>query len=107
MNSSVNTDNVLVTLPNGAKIRVEATSFGGREKVSSLAALPFEDITNAVEGISVALIESLKKVGPRKTTIEFGIEVGVESGKLTALVCKGSGKANLKIALEWGNQDVK
>jgi Trypsin-co-occurring domain 1 len=33
--------------------------------------------------------------------VEFGIDVGIESGKLTALICKGSGNASLKITLEF------
>ena len=32
----------------------------------------------------------------------LGIEVAVESGQLTALIVKGSGKANLEITMEWG-----
>ena len=31
-----------------------------------------------------------------------GVQVGIESGKLTALLVKGTGNANLKITLEWG-----
>jgi hypothetical protein len=30
-----------------------------------------------------------------------GLGVGVEAGQLTALLVKGSGKANLKITLTW------
>lgn len=101
MNASVVTDTVKVKLANGAVIRVESVNMGGRKKVGVLDTLPFDDITNAIEGIAGSLIECLKKVQPRKTIIEFGLEVGVESGNLTALLCKGTGKANLKIALEW------
>jgi hypothetical protein len=41
-------------------------------------------------------------VQPKKATVEFGVEVTVKSGKLTALIVEGEGKGNLKITLEWG-----
>jgi hypothetical protein len=43
----------------------------------------------------------MAKVAPTKPSVEFAIEVGLESGKLTALWVKGTGTANLKIAMEW------
>jgi hypothetical protein len=36
-----------------------------------------------------------------RDTTEFGVEFGYESGQLTALIVKGTGKANLKITMEW------
>jgi Trypsin-co-occurring domain 1 len=41
-------------------------------------------------------------VQPDKISVKVGIEVAVESGQLTALIVKGSGKANLEITMEWG-----
>lgn len=35
--------------------------------------------------------------------MEFGLEVALESGQLTAVLVKGSAKANLKITLEWAS----
>jgi hypothetical protein len=34
----------------------------------------------------------------------LGLEVGLESGNLTALLVKGTGTANLKLILEWGGE---
>jgi len=45
---------------------------------------------------------TISKVQPKKATVEFGVEVRVKSGKLTALIVEGEGKGNLKITLEWG-----
>jgi hypothetical protein len=44
-------------------------------------------------------------VRPDRGTVEFGIDVGVESGALTALVVKGTGTATLKVTLEWERSD--
>lgn len=107
MKDSESSENVKVQLENGAVIRVESVDLGGRKKVGALDVLPFKEVTDAVEGIAGALIDSIKKVQPKKTTVEFGLEVGVESGNLTALLCKGTGKANLKIVLEWEGTEEK
>jgi Trypsin-co-occurring domain 1 len=94
---------VPVLLPNGKEIRVEATLLPGEEEVS-FKALPVAEIFDAVEGIGQAVVTTLQKVKPRKATVELGLEVGLESGHLTALLVKGTGTANLKLTLEWGGE---
>jgi hypothetical protein len=92
---------VPVTLADGTIIRIEARDLGGTQKVGAFDNKAFKDMTDAIEGIATAFHESLAKIGPRKASVEFGVEVAIESGQLTALICKGSGKANVKISLEW------
>lgn len=104
-------ENIPVKLDNGVQIRVEATrispSIHGRtpneERESDVGAKiqSFKEVTDAIEGIAGSVVESLKKFNPSKSTIEFGVEFGYESGQLTALVVKGTAKANLKITMEW------
>jgi len=48
-----------------------------------------------------AIAEPINRAKPSKATVKFGMELAVESGKLTAMLVKGSGKANLEISLEW------
>ncbi len=91
-----------VKLANGAKIRVAATMLGGEEDVAFR--LPsFEEVTNTIEGIASSLNAALEKVKPKKASVEFGLEVAMESGKLTSLLVDSSGTATLKITLEWGS----
>jgi hypothetical protein len=104
--TSDDTTVVPVTLGDGATIRIEAISLGGREKVGVLDARPFKELTDSIESIAAALGESLRRIKPKKASVEFGVEVGIESGNLTALICKGTGKANLKVTLEWSAEDV-
>jgi hypothetical protein len=90
-------------LPNGSKIRIESRALDGdgmREKVG-ITDLPFLELMPSIEGISEAVLAAVTKVSPRKASVEFGIEVSVEAGKLVALLCSGTAKANLKITLEW------
>jgi hypothetical protein len=92
---------VPVDLGNGNTILVEVTALGGREKVGAQRPLPIDEVMANIEAVSKLLGESLTRIGPSKASVEFGIEVSLETGALTALICKGGGKANLKIALEW------
>lgn len=92
-----------VKLADGTIIQVQAILLGGEEQVS--VHFPnFDEIGHAVEGIAQTLVSSLKRVKPRKTSIELGVAIALESGKLTALLVQGSSTANLKITLEWGGE---
>jgi hypothetical protein len=97
---------VPVKLPNKTHIRVEATPVkrSGDSDVSFESvkeALAIDNMQGAIEGIAQTVLSGLRTVAPHKASVEFGLEIGLESGKLTALWVKGSGKANLKITMEW------
>lgn len=90
-----------VKMPNHAIVHVEVTPLGGEQDIAAQL-LSFDGVTEAIEEISRAIGGTFEKLKPRKGTVEFGLEVGAESGKLTALLVKGTGTASLKITLEWG-----
>jgi hypothetical protein len=46
-------------------------------------------------------------VKPRKSSIEFGIDIAAEEGKLFAVIVKGEAKANIKVTLEWAKEDLE
>jgi hypothetical protein len=92
---------VPVQFANGVTMRVEATLLGGEEDVA-FNILSFQEVSDAIESITSTFTTTLEKVKPKKASIEFGLEVAVESGKLTTLLVKGASTANLKITLEWG-----
>lgn len=98
---SAETENIKARLDNGAIIHIEVTPLGGKEKVASLGLPSFSAVTDAIEGIAQTIVSTLQKVKPRAASVEFGLEIGLESGQLTALLVKGTGTANLKITLEW------
>lgn len=100
MNSSEDrSETVPIQLPNGSIIKVEAT-ITGREDVS-FSAKEFQPIADAIEGIIQMIATPIQKAKPKKATVKFGMEMAIESGALTAVIAKGSGKANLEITLEW------
>jgi len=99
------TKSVPMLLPNGVEIRVEASTPYNPESDVSFStitdALHLDNIKGAIEGIAQLVTQAIEKVAPTKASVEFAIEVGLESGQLTALWVKGTGTANLKIAMEW------
>ncbi|MCT7983228.1 hypothetical protein NG796_07980 [Laspinema sp. A4] len=105
---------VPIQLADGTIIRLEATVFGKSVEETPVAIgeeietdvsfkIPLKEVTDAIEGIAGAIKKSLDKVKPSKASVEFALEFGYESGELTAMIVKGTGKANLKITLEWSN----
>ena len=94
---------VTANLPGGGSIALEVISLQAPDSEQRVSNVPheFKDLTDSLQGMSSAIYEAIKAIAPKKATVEFGIEVAVESGKLTALWVKGSGKANLKLTLEW------
>src|SRR5262245_9752607 len=94
-------ENVPVQLAEGVRMYVEATRLGGDEDIA-FKVPSFEEVTNTIESIAGALTAAMTRVKPKKASVEVGLEIAVESGKLTTLLVQGSGKANLTISLEWG-----
>jgi hypothetical protein len=104
---------VPVKLENGAIVKFEASNFEelidenagetGEVIQGEVSAVldRLQDLKNAIEGISQTLKSSLDQAKPSKASVQFGIELGYESGQLTAMIVKGQGKANLNITLEW------
>ena len=96
------TEIVSLKVSDNVTIMAEATSLGGEERVGVNDILDFEGVTDAIEAIATSITGTLAKVKPKKASVEFSVKVGVESGKLTTLLVKGTGEGNLKITLEWG-----
>ncbi|MEH2272661.1 MAG: CU044_2847 family protein [Nostoc sp.] len=97
------TEIVKVQLPNNKEVQFEVTRpLDGKQDISATnQILPFDEITDAIEGMVEAIKDTLSRAQPQKASIKFGVKVGFESGKLTALIVKGSSEANLEITLEW------
>jgi len=101
---AIQTRPVRMRLSNGTVIKVQATSLTRESDVSALKReYSFDDIRLAIEGLTETAFIAMKKARPTRASVEFGLELGLESGKLTALLVKGTGTANLKITLEWSN----
>lgn len=97
------TEIVKTELANGITINIQATSLGGEEEVAFT--LPsFKPVTDSIEAIAESVYMTLQKIKPQKAQVEFGFEIALEAGQLSALLVKGSSTSNLKITLEWTNE---
>ena len=94
------TEPVKVQTPDGTIVHVEATLLGGEEDVAG-GFLSFDGVADALKEVSKMLVTAIDLVKPQKASVEFGLEMAVESGKLTAMLVKGSGTATLNVMLEW------
>lgn len=90
-------------------IYLEVTRLDQEEEVA-FRAISIEDFAKSVgavaESVTDALVRGLKRVRPDKVVVEFGCELGMETGKLTAMLVRGSAKANLKVSMEWTQHDL-
>jgi hypothetical protein len=103
------TEKISLQLNTGNIIRVEVNR-SSRTDVSkgNLGVKSFQVVTDALEDIVSEISSTLERANPDKATVKFGIELAVESGQLTAVLIKGSSKANLEITLEWNKfQSIK
>jgi hypothetical protein len=100
--SEFQSNTVPVQLPNGAVVNVEVTNTG-REDVG-LDVKQFQPVADVIEGVVEMIAAPIRKAKPKKATVKFGMELAIESGELTGVIVKGSGKANLEITLEWEAQ---
>ncbi|MGJ5632434.1 CU044_2847 family protein [Nostoc sp. CALU 1950] len=91
-------------LSDGKIIKVEVTPIG--EQPVSDETRVFKQATEIIKSIAEDVAGSLKDISetvkPDKFSVKLGLQIGVESGQLTALIVKGTGTANLEIAMEWG-----
>lgn len=96
---SIQTERISVQLPNETVVKIEIAQTGREDVAFGLQS--FKEVTNTLEGIAEAISSTIQKVKPHKATVKFGLEMALESGQLTAVIVKGSGKGNLEITLEW------
>ncbi len=98
------TEIIPVKLPNGTIVKIEITPETTKEQnvAFTKSDIPyFKEVTGAIEGIVESITETLQRVKPDKATVKFGVDVSLEAGQLTALIAKGTGKANMELTLEW------
>ena len=90
-----------IQLDDGVKAYLEAIPRGGREEVGILEAIPFDRVVDTIGQIANGIGRAIEQTKPSKAAVEIGIEFGLEAGKLVTLIARGTGKANLKVTLEW------
>jgi Trypsin-co-occurring domain 1 len=100
---------LVVDLGNQQTILVEARTDdptpNPERPVSIAKSLPFDGVAESIDAISTRIVAALERAKPDKATVGFGLDVCVESGQLTSLLVKGSGKATINVTLEWSSSN--
>ncbi len=92
---------VKVDMGGGRIVAIEARNVSPEQPVGIRDILNFDAVTDSIEAVADRVTSALSTVKPARAAVEFGVDIGVESGALTGLIAKGSGNATLKITLEW------
>ncbi|MDR5710414.1 MAG: CU044_2847 family protein [Armatimonadota bacterium] len=98
------TEVVAVRLPDGQRLLVEAVSF---DRVTEAARgvreldQAWNEVADIVRAAGQSVVDAFEKLRPDRVAVEFGVKLAVESGRLTALLVKGTADASLKVTLEW------
>jgi dGTP triphosphohydrolase len=102
------TRNVLVELSDGTLLQVE-TRIIGEQKVSSISKQSLKQAMSQIKSLASDLAYNLQDIKqdlkPSKVSVKVGIELAYETGQLTTILVKGSGKTNLEITFEWENRN--
>ena len=101
MTSGARKQLIEVKLADGTAFFVRAEVVSGETNVGNVAP-SFEAVMQAVEGVGRRLNEVWKNVGPSRASVEFGVELAYDAGKVLALFVDASTTASMKITLEWG-----
>jgi hypothetical protein len=93
---------VSVKLPNGEELGLEQLDSAAAGNVAgALGDLSLDRLGRIVEGLVQVMAPVALAALPGKTTVEIGLEVSVEGGKITALLVDAGAKTNLKVKMEW------
>ncbi|MEV6330027.1 CU044_2847 family protein [Streptomyces sp. NPDC051909] len=98
----------------GGVLYVEARPLGGpADRTDDLEGLEglgggrmpdLSGVTAALASFADQIGAALHRAAPDRATVEFGCQLGLEGGRLTALVVQGTVDASLRVTLEW-NRD--
>jgi hypothetical protein len=100
-----------VRLDDGTIIRIETPATGdtGQDEgyIASLGVPSFDQFTETVKRMAKSIATIWSEVQPSRASVEFNLEVGFESGNVTAWLVKGSSKGHLTVTMEWEKEPVK
>ena len=72
-----------------------------RRKQEAGEPFDLDDVGRSIAAIANSVTGALRQVRPDEAEVEFGVDIGVESGQLTSLLVKGTASATLKVRLLW------
>jgi hypothetical protein len=87
-----------------AEFFVETIGDAGVTTVSGDSVLSFEHVQETLQAIAEQVEAVWRRVKPAEASVEFGLNLTAQSGKLTGLLVEGGGSASLKVKMTWKNE---
>ena len=94
-------EKIKVLLEDDTVLFFEIEEIQGEEPVGGMDIFKLDDFVSTIGHFANLVYDKIAKTHPSNFKLEFGVEVGIESGKLISIITKASGKGNLKATLEW------
>jgi Trypsin-co-occurring domain 1 len=69
--------------------------------VRKMSVATVDQVVAAVGGFASRIGASLAQSGCQRYSVEFGCEIAVETGRVVAVLGKGSATSSMKITMEW------
>jgi Trypsin-co-occurring domain 1 len=89
-------------LPSGKIVRVRvADAPSGLSSVGRADAVKLEDALAPIGEVADLMREKLASLEATRATVEFGVSLSAQSGKLTSLIFEAKADASLTVTLEW------
>jgi NTP-dependent ternary system trypsin peptidase co-occuring protein len=94
---------VEIALPEGRTMLAQIRRQGGGPVDVGLASrvIDWSELTDAIKAVGGDLWQALEQVAPHRAWVEFGLTLGVKSGKVAAMLVEGDAQASLRVRLEW------
>jgi hypothetical protein len=91
-----------VAVGEGTTLQVVALDYGGAQDVAALGPVSLDRVIDTIKDLAGSIKSAIETIAPERASVEFGVQVAVKAGKLSALLVEGSGQAFRKVALGWG-----
>ncbi|MGI5218729.1 CU044_2847 family protein [Nocardia sp. CA-290969] len=94
-----------VEMPDGvviyARVDDEATTSTGVD-VGLRDRFKLDSLGPTISSVAAAVHGSVRGLKPDTVSVEFGLELSLDAGKVVAVLASGGAKASLKVKLDWG-----
>jgi hypothetical protein len=109
VDETIETGEVLVplTLDGGRvllSVRPLITADPGEEMEIAARSPSLDEVVDGIAAMVRSVADRFQDLDASKVTLEFGCEIGVESGSLVAVLGKATAKSAFKVGLEWSKQ---
>ncbi|MGW4894844.1 CU044_2847 family protein [Kitasatospora sp. NPDC004240] len=97
---------VAKTSPDGRTLLVQVTAVDGAGGGEELVRAGIPDLRNfmaTVTALATDLQQAIAAVKPKRASVEFGLNIAMQSGVMTAFLVDASGEASVRVTLEWGD----